>query len=97
MQTTTTLQKTERVVSRVSSDHKEVLEQAAFIAGFSSVNQFIVQSALREAEQIIQQEHSIHLSVRDTHRFLELLENSPKPNNTLLNAAKTYRDLVESN
>lgn len=92
-----TLKKTERVVSRVTTDHKKVLEQAAFIAGFSSVNQFIVQSALQEAEEIIRQEQQIYLSVRDTHRFLESLENPPEPNDALLNAAKTYQDLVESN
>jgi len=95
MSSLSALNKTERVVSRVTADHKEVLEQAAFIAGFSSVNQFVVQSALREAEQIIKQEYMIHLSVRDTYRFLEALENPPEPNNAILSAAKEYKNSVE--
>lgn len=45
--------KTERVVSRVSPEVKALLAQAASWAGFSSIDQFIVQSALREAERLV--------------------------------------------
>ena len=84
-------QKTERVVSRVSPDVKALLEQAASWAGFSSVNQFIVQSAIREAERIMCQEQVIRLSARDTQAFLQALEHPPKPNAALLAAAKRYQ------
>lgn len=87
-------QKTERVVSRVSPDVKALLEQAASWAGFSSVNQFIVQSAIREAERIVRQEQVIRLSLRDTHAFLHALEHPPKPNAALLAAAKRYQNTV---
>lgn len=87
-------QKTERVVSRVSPDVKALLEQAASWAGFSSINQFIVQSAIREAERIVRQEQVIRLSLRDTQAFWQALENPPKPNAALLAAAKRYRDTV---
>ena len=39
--------KTERVVSRVSPEVKALLAQAASWAGFSSIDQFIVQSIYR--------------------------------------------------
>lgn len=86
--------KTERVVSRVSPDVKALLEQASSWAGFSSVNQFIVQSAIREAEKIVRQEQVIHLSLRDTYAFLHALEHPPKPNAALLKAAKRYHESV---
>lgn len=87
-------QKTERVVSRVSPDVKALLEQAASWAGFSSVNQFIVQSAIREAERIMRQEQVIRLSARDTQAFLQALEYPPQPNAALLAAAKRYQRTV---
>lgn len=87
-------QKTERVVSRVSPDVKALLEQAASWAGFSSVNQFIVQSAIHEAERIMRQEQVIRLSARDTQAFLQALEHPPQPNAALLAAAKRYQRTV---
>ncbi len=87
-------QKTERVVSRVSPGVKALLEQAASWAGFSSINQFMVQSAIREAERIVRQEQVIRLSLRDTQAFLHALEHPPKPNAALLKAAKRYKDTV---
>lgn len=87
-------QKTERVVSRVSPDVKALLEQAASWAGFSSVNQFIVQSAIREAERIMRREQVIRLSARDTQAFLQALEHPPQPNAALLAAAKRYQRTV---
>ncbi|MEZ5536730.1 MAG: DUF1778 domain-containing protein [Thiolinea sp.] len=89
-------QKTERVVSRVTPETKALLTQAASWAGFSSVNQFIVQSAINEAEKIIRQEQLIHLSLRDTQAFLEALDNPPKPNQALLTAAKRYAESTVS-
>lgn len=89
-------QKTERVVSRVSPDVKALLEQAASWAGFSSINQFIVQSAVREAERIVQREQVIRLSLRDTHAFLHALAHPPKPNAALLKAVKRYQESVIS-
>lgn len=87
-------QKTERVVSRVTPDVKVLLTQAASWAGFSSVNQFMLHSAMQEAERILQQEQVIHLTPRDTQAFLDALENPPKPNAALLQAAGLYRETV---
>ncbi|MGB5600571.1 MAG: DUF1778 domain-containing protein [Thiothrix litoralis] len=86
--------KTERVVSRVSPEVKALLAQAASWAGFSSINQFIVQSALREAERIVQHEQVIRLSLRDTRAFLHALEQPPNANAALLRAAKHYKASV---
>jgi len=41
-----------RVTARISSQVKEILEQAAALSG-ATLNQFLVQSALKEAQRII--------------------------------------------
>jgi uncharacterized protein (DUF1778 family) len=61
------------------------LDLAAGIVG-ATVNQFIVQSALREAQRIIEQERVIRLSARDAEAFLRAIE-SPVPPNPALSAA----------
>ena len=50
------------------------LEVAASMVG-ATVNQFIVQTALREAERIIEQERVIRLSTRDAEAFLRTMAN----------------------
>lgn len=69
----------------------ETLELAASLIG-STVNQFIVQTALREAERIIEQEREIRLSERDTLAFLDALDRPPPPNAALLAALQDYAE-----
>jgi uncharacterized protein (DUF1778 family) len=71
-----------RITTRVSSRVRETLETAADIVG-ATVNQFIVQTALREAERIIEQERIIRLSARDAEAFLRALDAPPPPNDKL--------------
>lgn len=78
-----------RITARVPLHVQETLEMAAEMVG-ASVNQFIVQTALREAERIIEQERVIRLSKRDLAAFLEALDGPPKPNATLETALLDY-------
>lgn len=87
--------KTERVVSRVTLENRRTLEQAAAWSG-ASLNQFIVQAALLEAERVIEKEQIIQLSLRDTADFMAALDNPPEPNERLLSALKVYRQDVIS-
>ena len=48
-----------------------------------SVSQFLVQSALKEAQAVIEREELIRLSPRDWNRLFDLLEKPPKPNDRL--------------
>lgn len=82
--TTTTLDRG-RITARVPMAVQETLEMAASLTG-ATLNQFVVQSALREAERIIEQERIIRLSARDTEAFLAALDN-PLPPNAALKAA----------
>lgn len=74
-----------RITARVPMAVQETLEMAASLTG-ATLNQFVVQTALREAERIIEQERVIRLSARDTEAFLAELDN-PLPPNAVLKAA----------
>jgi uncharacterized protein (DUF1778 family) len=78
-----------RITARVPMAVQETLEMAANLTG-STLNQFVVQTALREAERIIEQERVIRLSARDTEAFLAALDNPLPPNATLKAALEDY-------
>lgn len=82
--TSTTLDRG-RITARVPIQVQETLAMAADMVG-ATVNQFVVQTALREAERIIEQERVIRLSARDAAAFLKALEH-PLPPNEKLKAA----------
>jgi uncharacterized protein (DUF1778 family) len=80
-----------RLTARVPLQVQETLELAAAMVG-ATVNQFMVQSALREAERIIEQERVIRLSARDAEVFIQALENPPSPNAKLKAALQSHQD-----
>ena len=81
--------KQERIGARVTRDVRQTLARAAELSG-ATVNQFLVQSALKEAHAVLDREQTIRLSRRDSLRLLDLLENPPKPNTRLKAAMKRY-------
>lgn len=87
--------KQERIGARVPQDVYETLNRAAGLTG-ATVNQFLVQSALKEAQAVIDREQTIRLSRRDGERMLALLENPPKPNARLKAAMKHYQSARRS-
>jgi uncharacterized protein (DUF1778 family) len=78
-----------RITARVPLQVQETLEMAASMIG-ATVNQFIVQTALREAEHIIEQERFIRLSKHDAEVFISALDNPPPPNEKLLATLQDY-------
>ena len=86
----TAVAKQDRIGARVPRDVYATLCRAARLTG-ATVNQFLVQSALKEARGIIEREEMIRLSARDWNWLLDLLENPPKPNARLKAAIKRYQ------
>jgi uncharacterized protein (DUF1778 family) len=78
-----------RITARVPMTVQETLEMAASLTG-ATLNQFVVQTALREAERIIERERVIHLNARDTKAFLAALDRPLPPNAALKAALKDY-------
>jgi uncharacterized protein (DUF1778 family) len=87
---TTASAKQDRIGARVPHDVYKTLCRAADLSG-ATVNQFLVQSALKEAQAVIEREEVIRLSTRDWNWLLDLMENPPKPNAKLKAAMKRYQ------
>lgn len=81
--------KQDRIGARVPHEVYETLCRAAELSG-ATVNQFLVQAALKEAQTIIEREDVIRLSPRDWNWLLDLMENPGKPNGKLKAAMKRY-------
>ncbi len=85
-----TVTKQDRIGARVPHEVYQTLCRAAELSG-ATVNQFLVQSALKEAQAVIEREQIIRMSARDWDWMLGLLENPPKPNAKLKAAMKRYQ------
>jgi uncharacterized protein (DUF1778 family) len=85
-----------RVVARIPPTVKETLQKAADLSG-ATLNQFLVQSALIAANQILETERTIVLSERDARAVFDLLENPPAPNQQLLVAVNRHRAFIREN
>jgi uncharacterized protein (DUF1778 family) len=80
-----------RIGARVPVEVYKTLCRAAELTG-ATVNQFLVQSALKEAQAVIEREETLRLSPRDWEWLLGLLENPPPPNARMQAAIKHYQD-----
>ncbi len=87
--------KQDRIGARVPHEVYETLCRAAELTG-ATVNQFLVQAALREAQAVIEREEVIRLSPRDWNWLLDLMENPPQPNAKLQAAMQHYQDAKQN-
>lgn len=79
-----------RVTARIPASVKETLQKAADLSG-ATLNQFLVQAALKEAHNILEAERVITLSEQDAEKVFRLIENPPKPNARLLAAVERHK------
>ncbi|MEZ0372957.1 MAG: DUF1778 domain-containing protein [Candidatus Sericytochromatia bacterium] len=77
----------ERMNLRIKPDLKARLVRAAALRN-TDLTSFVIELALREADQVIAQAEQLQLNERDSLRVLELLEHPPMPNARLRKAAK---------
>ncbi len=82
-------QDTVRVTARISASIQEILQKAAELSG-ATLNQFMVQAALKEAKKIIEDEGLITLSEIDADKVFSLIENPPAPNENLKAAMRKH-------
>lgn len=81
----------QRVSARVPGHIFNILAQAAELTG-STLNQFLVQSALEKAEKVIERERFIKMTTRSANTFFDALENPPEPNQKLKQAVLAYKE-----
>lgn len=84
----------ERIPARMPTAVYERLVEAAQLVG-ATLNQFLVQSALEKADEIIARERVIQLSRTAAQNVFGLMEAPPKPNERLKAAARKYRDAFQ--
>lgn len=82
-----------RITTRVPLGVLEKLQEAADLTG-ATVNQFVVQSALEKAEEVIDREKVISLSSRDAAMLITMLDNPTQPNDALLSAFERFNKKV---
>jgi uncharacterized protein (DUF1778 family) len=75
----------ERIPARMPIEVYERIAAAAQTIG-ATLNQFLVQSALDKANDILERERVITLSAKAAKTFFDLIENPPDPNDRLKEA-----------
>lgn len=75
-----------RMNLRVSPETKAKIVRAAALRNTDLTN-FVTQTALREAEAVIEAAEVVRVSARDYARVLELLDSPPRPLNAKVRAA----------
>ena len=76
-----------RLALRIRPADKAVILRAVALKG-TDMTEFILRTALREAQAVIEEHEQVKLSRRDSLRVLEVLENPPSPNAKLRKAAR---------
>jgi len=82
------------ITARIPHANRLLIERAAAVYG-STLNQFIVQSTLDRAGEILEREETLRLSERDTSTFLHALENPSNPSEKLIAALQAHDRLVK--
>ncbi len=82
-----------RLVARTSAEIQEIIQRAADYSG-ATLSQFLIEAAMERARNVIERTETLSLSMAGADALFAALENPPKANNKLLEAAQHYRDTV---
>ncbi len=84
-----------RLVARTSTEIQEIIQRAADYSG-ATLSQFLIESAMEKARNVIERTETLHLSMLGADALFAALENPPKANNKLLEAAQRYKDTADA-
>ena len=83
--------KSENLSCRISPKHKQIIEKAARLAGFS-VSDFVIHTLVSTAAEMLREESAIRLSKEEWDRFTRALERPARePNKATKRAVALYR------
>jgi len=82
--------KDDRLQVRLDAKSKSALQRAASYR-HKTVSQFVLATALEEAEKVIRENEAVTLSGPDWKFFLDALTKPPKPNAALRKAFAKYK------
>ena len=83
-----------RFDTRLPQEQKEFFELATRLGGFRTLTEFVVFSAQKRAEEIVEEHNKILASKRDREIFFDAIINPPKPNRNLRKAAARYKETI---
>jgi len=87
--------KEERIDARLTAEAKQQIDQAAALQG-RSTSDFMVQAALKEASQVIEQQRIIRLTVDESVALAELMTGEPKVNEASVAAMRRHKEIIGS-
>jgi len=90
---TNSKRKETRLVARTSTEIQEIIQRAADYSG-ATLSQFLIESAMEKARNVIERTETLHLSMAGTDALFAALEKPPKASKKLLKAARRYKDTV---
>ena len=94
MATATVQRKSGRLVARLTSEDKALLQQAAGLEG-CSVGRFVVAHSRAAAERLLRERQTIQLNVEESRRFIRALQAPPRAaTRRFKDALAFYRDSV---
>jgi len=73
----------ERISMRTNIETKRFLEAASILSGYNNLTSFILTTAYKEAQRIVNESQGRILSNRDRDLVLGLLSDPPEPNSKL--------------
>ena len=79
-----------RVDIKTTKAAKATLEQAAYALG-TTLSAFMLDCAMPKAREVITQSDLIHLTRKESKRFIAALQNTPKANEKLKQLFKKHR------
>lgn len=79
-----------RFDTRLSRKQKELFERAARLGGYKTLSEFILSSAQRQADDILERHRQILADEEDRKIFFKALLHPPKPNSRLKKAMARY-------
>ncbi len=85
--------KRERLEARVTTQQKELFQQAADLAG-RTLTDFIISTVQAAAEESIRTHQVLELTSRGTEAFVAALFHPPVPNERLRAATQRYQELM---
>ena len=83
----------ERIPARMPTAVYDRVAEAAQTVG-ATLNQFLVQSALEKANEVLERERVIRLSAASAKTVFDLMENPPEPNERLKTAMKRREEAL---
>ena len=84
-----------RLVARTSLEIQEIIQRAADYSG-ATLSQFLIESAMAKARNVIERTETLHLSMAGADALFAALENPAKANSKLLKAVQHYKDTVNA-